>query len=140
LQNPILLSSATRLPDPPRSADPGKTLRALRRLGGELLTPGGQLLVTVAIGEDAALDAAAQCYVGIDSGLMWIAGSLQVPTVGLYGTTYLPNVAAVQPANPNATYLKAAGGLDAIEPAAILAAVRATQANGMPQPPSRQSR
>ena len=39
------------------------------------------------LAQAAAIIAAARCYVGIDSGLMWIAGSLQAPVVGLYGVT-----------------------------------------------------
>ena len=66
----------------------------------------------------------ARCYVGIDSGLMWIAGSLQVPTVGLYGTSYIPAYRAIQPQNPRAIYLQAEGTLDGILREEVLAAVR----------------
>jgi ADP-heptose:LPS heptosyltransferase len=66
------------------------------------------------LSEAASVIHAAACYVGIDSGLMWIAGSLQTPTVGLYGTSYLPAYEAIQPANENATYLQAEGSLGSI--------------------------
>jgi hypothetical protein len=49
------------------------------------------------------------CYVGIDSGLIWIAGSLQVPTVGLYGTSYIPAYQSIWPSNPNAYYVQVEG-------------------------------
>jgi len=73
--------------------------------------------------EAAAVIQAASCFVGIDSGLMWIAGSLHVPTVGLYGTDYIPRPAAVQPANPNATYLTAQGSTSSIGSDTVLNAV-----------------
>ena len=63
------------------------------------------------LAEAAVIIKAAKCYVGIDSGLMWIAGSLQVPTVGLYGTSYLPAYRAIYPENPQAVYLQAEGPL-----------------------------
>jgi ADP-heptose:LPS heptosyltransferase len=72
----------------------------------------------------AAIIAACRCYVGIDSGLIWIAGSLQVPVVGLYGTTYLPVCEAIQPRNPQAIYLQAEGSPGLIPPEAVAAAVR----------------
>ena len=64
----------------------------------------------------AAIIEASRCYVGIDSGLMWIAGSLQVPAVGLYGTSYIPAYGAIQPKNPSATYIQVEGALDSILP------------------------
>lgn len=70
--------------------------------------------------EAAAVIAASQCYIGIDSGLMWIAGSLQVRTIGLYGTSYIPRPEAVQPLNPNATYLNTEGTLEGISAADVL--------------------
>jgi hypothetical protein len=45
---------------------------------------------------------------------MWIAGSLQVPTIGLYGTAYIPAYSAFYPLNPHARYLQAEGTLDHI--------------------------
>jgi hypothetical protein len=51
---------------------------------------------------------------------MWIAGSQQVPAVGLYGTGYIPVCGAVQPENPRAVYLDAEGGLDGIPPEAVV--------------------
>ncbi len=76
------------------------------------------------LSQAAAVIQAARCYVGIDSGLMWIAGSLQVPTVGLYGTSYIPAYAAIYPENPNAVYLQSEGALDRISPESVLAAAR----------------
>jgi ADP-heptose:LPS heptosyltransferase len=66
-----------------------------------------------------------RAYVGIDSGLMWVAGSLQVPVVGLYGTSYIPAYGAIRPVNPRAVYLQAEGGLESIQPEDVAAAVRA---------------
>src|SRR5205807_9035599 len=68
------------------------------------------------LAQAAAIIAACRCYLGIDSGLIWIAGSLQVPTVGLYGTSYLPAYHRIQPVNPRATYLQAEGSLDRTPP------------------------
>lgn len=76
------------------------------------------------LAQAAAIIQESRCYVGIDSGLMWIAGSLQVPAVGLYGTQYIPRPEAVQPANPHARYLQAEGSLGRIPPEAVLAALR----------------
>ena len=76
------------------------------------------------LAEAAKIIEAARCYVGIDSGLMWIAGSLQTPTVGLYGTSYIPAYRAIQPDNARAVYLQAEGALDRISPEAALGAVR----------------
>ena len=53
-----------------------------------------------------------------------IAGSLQVPAVGLYGTSYIPAYSAIQPVNPNARYLQAEGSLDRLSPGSVLEAVR----------------
>lgn len=71
------------------------------------------------LAQAAAVIQAARCYVGIDSGLMWIAGSLQVPTVGLYGTSYIPANGAIHPRNPRAVYFQAEGTLDQISPEAV---------------------
>jgi heptosyltransferase-3 len=76
------------------------------------------------LAQAAAVIAACRAYVGIDSGLMWIAGSLQVPVVGLYGTSYIPAYEAIQPYNPNARYLQAEGGLERIKPRAAYAALK----------------
>ena len=73
------------------------------------------------LAEAAAVIRDARRYVGIDSGLMWIAGSLQSRVVGLYGTSYIPAYAAIQPVNPRATYLQAEGGLESISPEEVLA-------------------
>jgi ADP-heptose:LPS heptosyltransferase len=77
-----------------------------------------------ALAQAAAIIAACRCYVGIDSGLIWIAGSLQLPAVGLYGTAYLPAYEQIQPLNPSAIYLQAEGSLAPIPPEAVAAAVR----------------
>jgi ADP-heptose:LPS heptosyltransferase len=66
------------------------------------------------LAEAAAVIEACRGYIGIDSGLMWIAASLGVPAVGLYGTTYIPVPQAVQPVNPRARYLTAQGVLAGI--------------------------
>lgn len=73
------------------------------------------------LAEAAAVIAACRCYVGIDSGPMWLAGSLKVPVVGLYGTTYVPAYAQIQPHNPRAAYLQAEGGLERIPAEAVAA-------------------
>jgi hypothetical protein len=73
--------------------------------------------------EAAAIIASARCYVGIDSGLMWVAGSLQVPTVGLYGTSYIRAYGAIHPRNPRAVYLQAEGAVDQISSEAVFAEV-----------------
>ncbi len=75
------------------------------------------------LAQAAAIIRDSECYVGIDSGLMWIAGSLQVPAVGLYGTTWIRAYGAIHPKNPNATYLQAEGSLDSITPEAVERAV-----------------
>src|SRR5439155_12672466 len=74
------------------------------------------------LAQAAAIIASCRCYVGIDSGLIWIAGSLQVPTVGLYGTAYIPAYDRIQPVNPRAIYLQAEGSLEGIRPEAALEA------------------
>ncbi|MCH7726406.1 MAG: glycosyltransferase family 9 protein [Planctomycetes bacterium] len=79
------------------------------------------------LAEAAAMIREARCYVGIDSGLMWIAGSLQVPTVGLYGTSYIPAYTAIQPQNPRAVYLQAVGALDQLQVEDVLTATRQVQ-------------
>ena len=76
------------------------------------------------LAQAAAIIRDSECYVGIDSGLMWIAGSLQVPAVGLYGTTYIRAYGAIHPKNPNATYLQVEGSLDSIASEAVAQAVR----------------
>jgi hypothetical protein len=75
------------------------------------------------LSEAAAVIQACKCYVGIDSGLMWIAGSLQVPVVGLYGTSYIPAYQNIQPANPNAVYLQVEGSPSVILPERVLNAL-----------------
>jgi ADP-heptose:LPS heptosyltransferase len=108
--------------------------RFVRRIGpGQVLLLGGpgppiagtlDLRGKTTLAEAAALIARARCYVGIDSGLIWIAGSLQVPTVGLYGTRYIPAYRAIFPCNPRAIYLQAEGPLDYIDPDAVYDAVQ----------------
>jgi predicted SAM-dependent methyltransferase len=75
------------------------------------------------LAQAAAIIAACACYVGIDSGLMWIAASLQVPCVGLYGTGYIPAYGAIRPKNPKAHYLQVEGTLDAIPSEAVVKCV-----------------
>ena len=87
------------------------------------------------LAEAAAVIARARCYVGVDSGLMWIAGSLQAPTVGLYGTSYIPAYGAIQPHNPRARYLQAEGELARISPAEVHAALRQVLAASEAEPP-----
>jgi ADP-heptose:LPS heptosyltransferase len=76
------------------------------------------------LAEAAAVIRDCRVYVGIDSGLMWIAGSLQAPVVGLYGTSYISAYEAIQPVNPRAVYLQAEGGLGSISPEEVTAAMR----------------
>ncbi len=71
----------------------------------------------------AAAIRASRCFVGIDSGLMWIAGALQARAVGLYGTEYLPKPEAVQPVNPNAIYLNSPGPVSEIPAEAVRASL-----------------
>ena len=89
-------------------------------------TPRGRSICAgrTTLAQAAAIIRTARCYVGIDSGLMWIAGSLEKPAVGLYGTSYIPAYQAIQPRNPQAIYLQADGTLDRIAPETVLAAVR----------------
>lgn len=79
------------------------------------------------LAEAAAIIQACKCYVGIDSGLMWIAGSLQVPVVGLYGTSYIPAYSAIQPINPCAVYLQVEGSPAEIAPKRVLNALGVAQ-------------
>ncbi len=92
---------------------PGPPLPGVLDLRGQTTLP-----------EAAAVIAACRCYVGIDSGPMWIAGSLQVPVVGLYGTSYIAAYDRIYPENPRAVYLQAEGALDRIPPDAVLDASR----------------
>jgi ADP-heptose:LPS heptosyltransferase len=80
------------------------------------------------LAEAAAIIASSRCYVGIDSGLMWIASSLRVPVVGLYGTSYIAAYEAIQPRNPRAIYLQTEGTLGTITPTAVRDAVRQAMA------------
>jgi hypothetical protein len=66
------------------------------------------------LAQAAAIIATAKCFVGIESGLIFVAGSLQVPTVGLFGTSYVPAYDAVYPKNSRARFLQAEGPLDNI--------------------------
>ena len=79
------------------------------------------------LSEVAAIISQCRCYIGIDSGPMWIAGSLQVPTVGVYGTDYLPACEAIFPHNPNAVYLKAEGSPKQVTAQAALNALSALE-------------
>lgn len=153
LRTEIRLPPGTRVPpeaagkvvfhnDPaidPSKAWPWEHARELIRLlgPGQVVVLGGpgpelpgtlDLRGSTTLAEAAAVIAAAACYVGIDSGLIWIAGSLQVPTVGLYGTSYIPAYGAIQPWNPRARYLQTEGGLEAISPVEVLAAIRNSRA------------
>ena len=89
------------------------------------------------LAQAAKIIAEAGCFVGIDSGLMWIAASLQVPTVGLYGASYIPAYSAIQPVNPNATYLQSDAGLDRISVEEVLEGVRARVARATLNDPPR---
>jgi glycosyl transferase family 9 (putative heptosyltransferase) len=71
----------------------------------------------------AAIIAAAKCYVGVESGLLHIAGALQVPMVGLFGTSYVPAYSALYPDNPHGIWLQAEGALEGIRPETVLQAV-----------------
>jgi heptosyltransferase-2 len=72
------------------------------------------------LAQAAAVIDRGRCYVGVDSGLMWVAGSLQVPTVGLYGTDYIPAYGAIHPRNPSAIYVQCEGAMDQISPETVL--------------------
>ena len=72
------------------------------------------------LAQAAAIVASGRGYLGIDSGLIWIAGSFQVPVVGLYGTSYIPAYGAIQPINSRAAYLQAEGPLDRIRAGAAV--------------------
>jgi hypothetical protein len=89
------------------------------------------------LAEAAAIVGAARCYVGIDSGLMWIAGSLHAPVVGLYGTSYIPAYAAIQPQNPHAFYLQADGPVAGIPHEAVMRCVE-RHLEGADRPASRE--
>jgi hypothetical protein len=78
---------------------------------------------TTTLAQAAAIVAAAKCYVGVDSGLLHIAGALQVPTVGLFGTSYVPAYSTIYPVNPRALYVQAEGPLEHIHPEPVLEAV-----------------
>jgi len=82
------------------------------------------------LGQVAAIIGAARCYVGIDSGLMWIAGSLGVPTVGLYGTEYVPICRSVQPLNAAAEYLESSASLDQISVQTVWEAIKRVERRG----------
>lgn len=108
-----------------RKAWPWECVRKLaQHLGAENLVllgnPGPEISGSIDLRGRTTLAGAAatlrECasFVGIDSGLMWIAGSLQVPAIGLYGTSYIPAYQAIQPVNPRARYLQAQYGLDEI--------------------------
>jgi ADP-heptose:LPS heptosyltransferase len=114
---------------------PWEHVRAFARAVGpeELVLLGGpgpevpgalDLRGQTSLAQAAAVIAAGRCFVGIDSGLMWIAGSLQAPVVGLYGTSYIRAYGAIQPRNPRAVYLQAEGALDGIPTEAAVAALR----------------
>jgi heptosyltransferase-3 len=90
---------------------------------GPAITGALDLRGKTSLAEAAAIIAQCSCYIGVDSGLMHIAGSLQAPTVGLYGTTYIAAYASIYPENPNARYLQAEGAMDEIAPGAVAAAV-----------------
>src|SRR5204862_412306 len=76
------------------------------------------------LAEAAGIIARSRCFVGIESGLTCIAAGLQAPTVGLFGTSYIPRCETVQPHNPNAVYLQAEGPLDRIPVPQVLHALR----------------
>lgn len=82
------------------------------------------------LAEAARIIEASRCYIGIDSGLMWIAASLQVPVIGIYGTSYIPNAAAVQPHNPNARYFTVEGPAAGLPAGAVADALREILAEG----------
>lgn len=75
------------------------------------------------LAQAASIISQCRCYIGIDSGPMWIAGSLQAPTIGLYGTDYIAAYSAITPYNPNALYLQAEGNVSEITPETVLTAL-----------------
>ena len=118
----------------PRKAWPWEHVRAVAAAvgAGELVllgSPGRPVSGAVdlrgrtTLPEATAVIQACRCFVGIDSGLRWIAGSLRVPTVGLYGTEYIPRPEHLQPVNPNAVYLAADGPVGGIPAERVLSAV-----------------
>jgi len=112
---------------------PQRTQRSTEEEVVLLGRPGPQVLGALdlrgrtTLAEAAAIIAACRCYIGIDSGLMWIAASLGVPTVGLYGTAYIPAYGAIHPRNPRALYLQADGPLACISPMAVLQCLQQMQ-------------
>lgn len=76
------------------------------------------------LAQAAKIIESAACFVGIDSGLMWIAGSLAAPVVGIYGNRYIPRPQAVQPVNRNALYLQADGPTDGVSVDDVYRALR----------------
>lgn len=90
---------------------------------GEVVPGTIDLRGKTSLSEVAALISGCRCYIGIDSGPMWIAGSLQVPTIGLYGTDYIAAYSAITPYNPNALYLQAEGNVSEITPETVLTAL-----------------
>lgn len=82
------------------------------------------------LAQAAAIVAAAKCYVGIESGLLHIAGALQVPMVGLFGTSYVAAYSALYPENPRGIWLQAEGAMEGIGPEAVLRAVAQILARG----------
>ncbi|MCW3051185.1 MAG: putative glycosyltransferase [Chthonomonadales bacterium] len=108
--------------------------RLVQRIGAEnvvlLGKPGPEVAGTLdlrgktSLAEAASIIAQATCYVGIDSGLMHIAGSLQAPVVGLYATAYIAAYDAIYPENPNALYLQSEGVMGEITPGSVEASVK----------------
>jgi ADP-heptose:LPS heptosyltransferase len=119
----------------PRKAWPWESVREFVRMlepqqvvllgkAGEPVPGAFDLRGRTTLAEAAAVIQSASCFVGIDSGPMWIAGSVQVPTVGLYGTAHIPAYGAVYPANPRAVYLQGEGSLSSISVSQVAMAVR----------------
>jgi ADP-heptose:LPS heptosyltransferase len=88
------------------------------------------------LAQAAAIIAAAACFVGVESGLLCIAGALQAPAVGLFGTSHTPARAAVYPYNPSAMYVQAEGSLAAIPPEVVLESVEQVLARTAVSPAS----
>ena len=89
-EHPAGGSSTTTRTAPRAKRDPGRTWRRDRPPGWRQLSLRNPLLPGVldlraptTLAEAAAVLQAARAFLGIDSGLMWMAASLQVPTVGL---------------------------------------------------------